>query len=131
MTKSMTFSVVSAVAAAAVLAYSAMPVSAGKDEGLILEPLKGVSLDIGTKHAVGYFLSENGACNLTVVLATSTDGEVSEDSPGTRVQVSVQPGAAAIFDAANGKTGEFFCGPAGSKMNARVVDRTAWTAAKS
>jgi hypothetical protein len=44
-------------------------VSAMAGHGMTMKPLQGVSFDIGTKRAVSYFLSDNGACKLTLTLA--------------------------------------------------------------
>jgi hypothetical protein len=85
-------------------------------------PGRGMSLEIGGKHAVGYFETKNAACHLTLVLA-SADGAEIGDSPGTRFVVPVLPGRGLQIDAANGKSAEFFCGPGAAKMNARVFDR--------
>lgn len=131
MTKSLKIGFVSTAAAAALLALGALPVTAGKETGFTVAPLKAVSLDIGSKRAVSYFLADKGVCNLTVVLATATDGEVAPEAPGTRVQIPVQAGSVARIDAAAGQTGEFACDSSATKMSAKVIDRASWTAAKS
>lgn len=112
-----------ALAVVAALAHDARPASADEDNGRIFKPLEAVKLEFGSKRALGYFLDTNGACQLTVVLSSASDRAEAEASSGTRVQVSIQPGSGARFDTAEGKTGEFFCGPAGARMNARVLGR--------
>ena len=121
---------------ASVLAAGAGIGMATADEGLIysitrdgpqgteLMPGRGLSLEIGGKHAVGYFETKDSACNLTVVLAAADGGEDGRDSPGTRIVVPVLPGKNLLVDAADGKSAEFFCGPGGAKMTTRVFDRT-------
>lgn len=118
---------VSLVAAASFAGLSAgqEPASPG---AVAMSPGKGLSLDIGAKHAVGYFEPRNAVCALTILVAQQTDGEISQDSPGTRFSVQVAPGSRAQIDAADGKSAEFVCGAAGTKMNARVFDRPAWSA---
>jgi hypothetical protein len=88
-----------------------------------MAPGRGLSLDIGGKHAVGYFESKDNACQLTVVLADVTGGESGLDSPGTRVVVAVLPGKGFQVDASAGKSAEFSCAPDATRMNARVFDR--------
>jgi hypothetical protein len=88
----------------------------------IMTPGHGLSLEIGGKHAVGYFETKDAACHLTIVLA-NTDGAEGGDSPGTRIVVPVLPGRGLQVDAANGRSAEFFCGPGAERMNARVFDR--------
>jgi hypothetical protein len=114
--------VMGVLAAGAVLADTVSKVAqGGKHE--IMAPGRGLSLDIGGKHAVGYFETKNNACHLTVVVADLTGGETGLDSPGTRFVVPVFPGSGVQVDASAGQSAEFFCGPGATRMNARVFDR--------
>lgn len=115
-------SVMGVLAAGAVFAEQAVKVDKG---GLheILVPGRGLSLDIGGKHAVGYFQTKDEACYLTVVVADASGGESGLDSPGTRFVVPVAPGKGVQVDASAGQSAEFFCGPGATRMNARVYDR--------
>lgn len=110
------------LAAGAVFADSASKVDAGSKHE-IMAPGRGLSLDIGGKHAIGYFETKNNACNLTVVVADMAGGETGLDSPGTRFVVPVLPGSGVQVDASAGQSAEFFCGPGATQMNARVYDR--------
>lgn len=105
-----------------VLADSAIKVDQGSKHE-IMSPGRGLSLDIGGKHAVGYFETRDNACHLTVVVADVTGGETGLDSPGTRIIVPVVPGRGVQLDASAGQSAEFFCGPGATRMNARVFDR--------
>lgn len=89
----------------------------------VMEPGKGLSLDFGGKHTMSYFESKDGACNLMVVLASQDGGMSGSDTPGTRIQLPVAPGASVKIDAPQSKTAVFQCSPKGDKMNARVFDR--------
>lgn len=91
-----------------------------------LAPGRGVSLEIGGKHAVGYFQTKDAACHLTVVVADAAGGEAGTDSPGTRFVVPVLPGRGFRIDASAGRSAEFFCGPGAATMTARVFDREAY-----
>lgn len=114
--------VTAVVAAGAVLAGSVSKAELGSDNE-VLTPGRGLSLDIGGKHAIGYFITQNDACHLTVVVADATGGETGLDSPGTRITVPVMPGRGLQVDASAGRSAEFFCGPGGTRMHARVFDR--------
>jgi hypothetical protein len=92
----------------------------------VMSPGRGISLDIGGKHAVGYFVSKNKSCYLTVVMADAAGGVEGQDSPGTRFVVPVVPGRGALMDAAAGQSVEFFCGPGAARMTARVFERAAY-----
>jgi hypothetical protein len=132
MNKVVSLAAVSAVLGAVALAGSSFGNNGHEfKDSLVMSPGKGLSLDIGTKHAVSYFEGKTEGCQLTVVVAKNADGEVSEDSPGTRFTALVSPGASAIIDAADGKSAEFRCGPSAKNMSARVFDRPAWTGKSS
>ncbi|MCC7251059.1 hypothetical protein [Hyphomicrobium sp.] len=114
--------VMGVLAAGAVFADPAAKVDQGSKHE-IMSPGRGLSLDIGGKHAVGYFETKDNACHLTVVVADVTGGETGLDSPGTRFVVPVIPGRGVQVDASAGQSAEFFCGPGATRMNARVFDR--------
>lgn len=89
----------------------------------IMTPGRGISLDIGGKHAVGYFSAKNKACHLTVVVADAFGDQASLDSPGTRFVLPVLQGKTFKVDASAGQSAEFFCGHGAARMIARVYDR--------
>jgi len=115
-------SVIGVLAAGMAFAGSAAKVDEGSKQE-IMAPGHGLSLDIGGKHAVGYFETKNNACHLTVVVADVSGGETGLDSPGTRFVVPVMPGNGVQVDASAGQSAEFFCGPGATQMHARVFDR--------
>jgi hypothetical protein len=114
--------VVGVLAASAVYAGSTSQAIRGETE--IMSPGHGVSLEIGGKHAVGYFETKDEACHLTVVLADVNGGESGLDSPGTRIVVPVLAGRNLQIDAGAGRSAEFACAPGASQMSARVFDRS-------
>lgn len=114
--------VMGVLAAGAVYAGSVSKVDLGSSHE-IMSPGHGLSLDIGGKHAVGYFETKDNACHLTVVVADVSGGETGLDSPGTRFVVPVTPGKGVQVDASAGQSAEFFCGPGAARMTARVFDR--------
>ena len=114
--------VMGVLAAGSVFADSVSKVDHGSKHE-IMAPGRGLSLDIGGKHAVGYFETKGDACHLTVVVADVAGGETGLDSPGTRFVVPVLPGRGVQVDASAGQSAEFFCGPGATRMNARVFDR--------
>jgi hypothetical protein len=89
----------------------------------VMTPGRGISLDIGGKHAIGYFVANNKACHLTVVVADAFGDQASLDSPGTRFVTPVVQGKIFKVDAGAGQSAEFFCGHGASRMIARVYDR--------
>lgn len=89
----------------------------------IMSPGRGISLDIGGKHAVGYFSAKDNACHLTVVVADAFGDQASLGSPGTRFVVPVVHGKIFTVDASAGQSAEFFCGHRAARMIARVYER--------
>ena len=113
--------VVGVFAATAVFAHtSATP---EKVDGTVFKPGHAVSFDLGGKHAVGYFVSNSEACELTVVVADTAGGETAEDSPGMRISVAVQAGQILKLDERANKTAEFSCSDDARRMSARIYDR--------
>ncbi len=117
------------VAAAALAAVSSLAI-AGGGENVPLTPGKGLPLDIGNKHAIAYYTEKDGACSVTVMLSSKDGGVSGEDSPGTRVTALVVPGSRMQIDSSTAQSAEFFCGPAGRKMNARVFEREGYSKGK-
>jgi hypothetical protein len=105
---------------AAGVVFAASP---SKSDYKNMMPGHGVSLEIGGKHAVGYFQIKDDTCHLTVVVADVDGGPAGADSPGTRFIIPVLPGKGIQVDSASGQSVEFLCGQDGTEMNARVFDR--------
>jgi hypothetical protein len=117
------------IAAAALAAVSTL-VIAGEGEDMPLTPGNGLPLDIGNKHAVTYYTEKDGACSVTVMLSSKDGGVSGDDSPGTRVIALVVPGSRLTIDSSTTQSAEFFCGPGGRKMNARVFEREGYSKEK-
>ena len=88
-----------------------------------MKPLAAISLDAGTKHVIGYFVSADGACKLTLAVNEGADDAAFSTS---RLQVSVDAGKSATFDSAEGKTLLFTCKPSAQAMTAVAIDRLAY-----
>ena len=90
----------------------------------LLTPGKGVSLDVGSKRALAYFLNENATCKVTLVLAEAArDGNVPPHA-ATRITVAVAPGKSARVDA-DGKAVEFVCRASAATMMVKAPDASA------
>lgn len=122
-----------AMAAAGSLALlSSLPAAAGSTSthGLRVKPLKGVSFDIGTKHAVTYYENVAGVCQVTMLVADRQDYEGDVPGPAARVRVTVPSGNTARLDTIQGKSLEIGCEKAASAMVVRPVEQVAWAPAK-
>lgn len=94
---------------AGVLSMNAVSTSHAGEASWTLKPLNGVSFDIGAKRALSYFLSEEGQCKLTLIVANKMQGdEVPTDTP-VRFDVAIDAGKDARLDTAEGKSLRFDC----------------------
>jgi hypothetical protein len=100
-------------------------VSAMAGYGVTMKPLQGVSFDIGTKRAVSYFLSDNGACKLTLTLAEVVQDDEVNGLTAARMTVAVEVGKVAHFDT-EGKSLEFKCQAGARAMTATIINRVAY-----
>ena len=64
--------------------------------------------DLGSKRTVGYFVSQNGSCRLTLVIAERASP--SAVSPA-RITMNLQPGQRADVASAEGEEMGLSCGP--------------------
>jgi hypothetical protein len=93
----MTYTKIIAAAASltSLIALTAAPALA---ESTSLKPVHAASLKIGSEHAVSYFTSENGRCNLVI----SRAGEPNWDQDGsftvTRLESSISAGKTTHYD---------------------------------
>ena len=124
-------SVASLAFAALGLAQGALPARADGAKELRVTPMKAVNLDAGTKRVIGYYLADQGNCNLTVMLSDvfyEGDGTVPSAS---RVNVNVAAGTSAKIDSIDGTTMQFTCAAGASDMTVKTFARVAyWPAGK-
>lgn len=110
--------------AALAAAHGAVPARADGYKDVQVAPLKVINMDVGTKHAIGYYLAENGACSLTVLLTDfSYDGDAVPSA--SRVSVNVAGGTSAKVDTIDGTTMAFACAAGASNMTVRTFSRVA------
>lgn len=114
---------------AAMLAGSALvgPASAESQSMTTFKPLHGISVHVGSKHAVGYFQAANGVCELTLVVGEEPKGEEVVAQTPARFRASIEAGQHARFDTGEGKELAFYCGPAATAMSVETRQQTAYT----
>jgi hypothetical protein len=108
------------------IAHGAIPARADGAKELRVTPLKAINLDIGAKRAIGYYLADNGSCNLTVLLSDVNymDGTTPSAS---RVNVNVAAGTSAKVDTIDGTTMQFTCSAGASDMTVKTFERYAYS----
>ncbi len=116
---------------AAVLALSALVGSAGAIAGAstnTFKPLQGVSLHLGSKHAIGYFVQGDGVCQMTLVVGEEPVGEEIPQVTPTRFSAAIEAGRNARFDTGGGTQLQFNCAPAAAAMTVNQLNQVAYTA---
>ena len=100
--------------------------AAGSRSPTTMKPLMAISLDVGSKHVVSYYLNADGRCKLTLMIADAARDENSERSAQIlRLRLMVEPGRPALVDTTDGKLLQFACEPAAQAMNATLLDQIA------
>lgn len=116
------------LAAVLVLSTAIGGVSAMADS---FKPLQGVSLHMGTKHAVGYFVAENDVCQLTLVVGDEIrEDDVLPKTGSARFRAAVGSGKTARIDTGSGTELEFKCAPGATAMSVSTLKQVAYSAVK-
>lgn len=100
------------------------PLHAEPRSPLTIKPLAAASLDAGPKHVVGYFVSSEGACRLTLIVIDSASAEdATPTTAATRLIVPIDHGKTAYVDTAVSRSLRFACAPDASSMTVTTTDR--------
>ena len=92
------------------------------------KPLHGISLHVGSKHAVGYFQPVSGVCQLTLVVGEEPGEDAISAVTPTRFRASVKAGQHVRFDTGEGKELAFYCAQSASAMSVQTMQQIAYTA---
>ena len=84
-----------------------------------MKPLQGLSFHAGSKHAVGYFLTDNGDCKLVVTRAND------DNFAPTRFEAVIKSGHSTHYELAQGNSFEFGCQSAGQLVTIDTLETTA------
>ena len=79
--------------------------------------MQGISYEFGSKRAIGYYLSKDGACQLTLMLAEAVDPDVSEATSAARLRLSMMPGQSAGLGSEEGESIVLTCGSGAQTMS--------------
>ena len=124
--KTATRIVTAAFGGALCLAASMDLAAAASRSPTTMKPLGATSLDVGSKHVVGYFINADGQCKLTLMIADAMRDENSEPSAQVlRLRLMVEPGKPALVDTTEGRLLQFACAPGAQAMNASLLDQVA------
>ena len=90
-----------------------------------MKPLHAIIIDVGSKHGVGYFLSDNGTCKLVLALAETPNADDVTNFVETRLAATIDAGKTTRFDTAEGKSLEFACQDAAQTMSVKALEQFA------
>lgn len=110
------------------VAHGAVPASSGNAALRNVEPLKGITLTVGSKRAVGYFVSNNNVCTLTLMLADKFYEGADPTSEPVRFNTSVPAGTSTLVETVAGHSLAFSCESGATSMTVQPVERLAYVA---
>jgi hypothetical protein len=76
-----------------------------------------ITYELGSKRAIGYFISQNGQCQVTLMIAELVDPEVARPTSAARLSVAMMPGQSATVDSEEGAAMVLTCGSRAETMN--------------
>ena len=82
-------------------------------------PMQGISHDLGSKSAIGYFIREAGACQVVLMIAEKVDPETAAMPSAARLRLVLLPGQAAGLDSEEGRTVDLTCGENAATLDVR------------
>ena len=129
----MTFSTktIATLAFAAIAAcHGVLPVRAG-ELAISVGPAKGITLLVGSKRAVGYYVADAGACDLTLMVAETYLNEDTVIPTATRVRSVIGAGTTAHVETIDGASLAFTCTAGAKAMTIEKYDRVAYQAPRS
>lgn len=109
------------------LSQGAQPVGAGGGEKRI-EQGKAISLILGTKRAIGYYMAENNACAATLLISEAFLDDDFDGPTATRVNMTIHAGTSSSVDTIDGRTLEMRCSKNAKHMTVHTVERVAYEA---
>jgi len=114
-----TKNIIVAATLCAILSFAPLGAAQAADGAQTMKPLQGISFHAGSKHAAGYFLSDNSACKLVLTLADEAN------FAPTRFEVTIEAGRSTRYQLAEGMSLEFGCQAGGQAMDVKSLETTA------
>jgi hypothetical protein len=88
-------------------AWSGSPSPA--DDNAHYAPIQSISQDFGSKSMRGFFVQQDGACHVTLMVFEKSDPDRSLPPSATRVRLLLNPGQIAGLDSEEGRSLNFTC----------------------
>ena len=81
-----------------------------------LKPMQALTVDVGAKHGVGYFLSHDGHCKVVITVSEQSAFSDEEAFAATRYETAITPGASTTFKPGSGSSLVFQCQAGAQEM---------------
>jgi hypothetical protein len=108
--------IIIAAALSAALSVAHLAGAQAADGAQTMKPMQGVSFHGGSKHAVGYFLSDSSTCKLVLTLADDAN------YAPIRFETAIAAGKSTSYQLAEGKSLEFACQADGQAMKINALE---------
>lgn len=79
-------------------------------------PIQSISYEFGSKSTSGYFVQQDGACFVVLMVTENSEPEASRLISPTRVRLVLYPGEIAGLDSEEGRSLNFTCGEAAATL---------------
>ena len=74
------------------------------------KPVQSISYEFGSKSMSGYYVQEDSACQVMLMIAERSDPEMTQAPSPTRVRLALKPGQIAGLDSEEGRSLNVTCG---------------------
>lgn len=102
--------------ACVVAAMSTGMASARMPGAEVFKPTQGMIYTLGSKRAIGYFVNQDGVCQLTLMIAEAVDPDLAQPPSAARMTVSMMPGQSMALGSVEGESMVATCGAGGQTI---------------
>ena len=80
------------------------------------KPAEGMTYLLGSKRAIGYFVNNDGICQVTFMIAEAIDPDIAQPPSAARMSFPMTPGQSVALDSAEGESMIATCGAGGETL---------------
>jgi hypothetical protein len=80
------------------------------------KPAEGMIYQLGSKRAIGYFLTNDGSCQVTLMIAEAVDPDLVQPPSAARMSFGMLPGQTLALGSAEGESMVATCGSGGETL---------------
>jgi hypothetical protein len=118
-----------AITAAVTALFTLAQADARQDPTLTMKPMQGLSFDLGSDHAVTYYLKDSGRCRI-VMTAAGAPEESNGSFTATRFEATIEAGRTTRYVSNDGQAIEFDCEPSAGMVSIRAIEQDSASAGR-